>query len=174
MLCENLVQTQNDELDLSVTVRVTNLDFPRSEEELKDTLLAHALDCHECLSVVLFQEESLAECGCATYKRMFREATDELLRQTPVDPAAHLTDELLEAFFLDRVSDEQLSAMAEHVDTCDNCRAHLQQRQPFYLCVKTAVQDIKDGRMDHPGLNGVLGVSVPDADLHFCTRINDR
>ncbi len=173
MTCENLLQTKNDELNLSVTVRAINLDAPRSEQELKDHLLAHALDCHECLSVVLFSEKTLADHGCTVYQELFQEATAELERQQPVDATAHLDENLIEAFFFDRLSDQQLTGMAEHVENCAACRTRLQDRQAFYFCVKAAVQDQKEGRPEHQKLTGILGVSVPEAGLNLCSRINE-
>ncbi len=170
MLCEDLVKTQNEELSLSVTVRVADLDMPRSEEQLRDALLAHALDCHECLTVVLFQEESLSECGCDTYRQLFCEATEELMRQNPIDSRAHLSEQVLENFFLDRLSDDQVNSIAEHVETCHECWALVQQRQAFYLCVKDAVRDQKEGRTKAPGLTRVLGITAPEVGLHLCSR----
>lgn len=173
MICENLLQTQNSELSLNLNIRAINLDQPRSEQELKDDLLAHALDCHECLTVVLFGEASLADCGCPVYQELFQEATEELERQQPVDVKAHLDENSIEAFFFDRLSDEQLTGMADHVENCEGCRTRLQDRQAFYFCVKAAVQDQKEGRPEHQRLTGILGVSVPEAGLNLCSRINE-
>lgn len=174
MLCENLVSTQNQALDLTVTVRATNLDLPRSEEELRDELLAHALECHECLTVVLFQEDMLADAGCETYRRMFAEATEQLLLVTPVDPKAHLTRELIEAFFLDKLCEEQMAAMAEHVEGCADCAHDIQSRQAFYLSVRASLGDVEPSHNVPTALHGILGLSAPDADIYLCSRIHDR
>ena len=174
MLCENLVQTENQELNLSITVRTADLNSPRTEQQLRDELLAHALDCHECLAAVLFGDESLAESGCQNYRELFSEATEELALQQPIDPEAHITEPLMEAFFFDCLGEEQLAAMAEHVEHCASCHQHLQSRQAFYLSVKAAVLDQKTGHSEHRDLSGILGVSMPEAGLAFCSRLNEN
>ncbi len=167
MLCENLVETQNELLGLSVTVRLMNLDAPRSEEELKSELLAHALDCHECLTVVLFQEDSLAECGCEVYREMFEAATEELKRQAPVDPVAHLTDDLIQSFFWDQLSEDQMMGMAEHLEGCADCRDALKRRQDFHLGTKALIESQREARASDSGLRGTMSLVAPGCEQQF-------
>jgi hypothetical protein len=172
MLCENLVSTQRPALDLTVNVRATNLDLPQSEEQLRDRLLAHAMDCHECLAVVLFGEDLLSDSGCSTYREMFAEATRQLRLLEPVDPAAHLTEDLIEALFFDKLSDEQMIAMAAHVDGCPECARSVRARQGFYLSMRASLESQAPARRPD-ALHGIVGVNAPEADIHLCLRLAD-
>ena len=104
---------------------------------------------------------------------MFEKAIEQLQSSQPIDPAQHLTRDSVEAFFLDQLSDTQMTAMAEHVEGCADCQQILRSRQSFYLCVKAAVQEQRDSPTDEAQLQGVLGVSSPEKGLHFCSRINE-
>lgn len=170
MLCEHLIHTRNEALGLSVTVRVMSLDSPRSEDQLKSALLAHVLDCHDCLTVVLFEEESLDKAGCAEYRKLFAEATEELSSQTTLDPEEHLTERMIEAFSLDKLSDEQLRAMAEHVEHCTSCRAMLNQRESLRSSIRDALRNQQNSRA---GFTGILGLHVPDENWHMVSRLGD-
>ncbi len=170
MFAENLFRTRNTKLNLTVVIRSANLDFPQSEDEMYQDLLAHALDCGECLTAVLYEEASLAESGCREYRRLLSEMRSELKVQKSLDAGAHLNEALLEEYSFDRLTEQQVLEIEKHVLICDGCAARLQERQNWIRCVKAAVQEHTTSSNRH-ALSGVVGISAPDAAFSMCSRI---
>ena len=170
MFAENLFRTRNTRLNVTVVVRSANLDFPQSEDEMYQDLLAHALVCHECLAAVLFEDASLAESGCRDYRRLLSEMRSELKVQKSLDAGAHLNEALLEEYSFNRLTEQQVLEMEKHVLICDACAARLRERQSWILCVNAAVREhTKSAKRD--SVSGVVGVSAPDAAFSMCSRI---
>lgn len=157
-------------MNLTVVIRSANLDFPQSEDEMYQDLLAHALECRECLAALLFEEASLAESGCRDYRRMLSEMRSELKVQKSLDAGAHLNEALLEEYSFNRLTEQQVLEIEKHVLICDGCAARLQERQGWICCVNAAVQEhTNSGRRD--AVSGVVGVSAPDAAFSVCSKI---
>ena len=170
MFAENLLRTENADLNLTVLIKSANLDFPQSEDEVYHELLSHALHCRECLAAVLFEDVSLAQRGCDVYRRMLSEMSSELTVQESLNSDSHLTDAFLEEYSFNRLGKEQIEQMEKHTLACAPCAERLRERRSFLSCVKAAVQEhtrsAKQARV-----SGVIAVTAPKAEFNVCSRL---
>jgi hypothetical protein len=172
MFAETLLQTKKAKLDLTVRVKVADLDFPRSESEMTERLLAHALNCRECLAVVLFEDVSLAEKGCQKYRDLLQKMRVALRTHLAIEADNHVNEDVLDEYFFNRLSGEETSRLENHVLRCDRCAQLLHERQLFFVCVRAALKDKNAEKASPNQLSGVLGVSAPEAGLNLLTKIN--
>jgi len=172
MFAETLLQTKKAKLDLTVRVKAADLDFPRSEAEMTETLLTHALNCRECLAIVLFEDVSLAEKGCEAYRRLLQRMRLALRTHLSLEADGHINDDVLDEYFFNRLSPTETARLEKHVLLCNDCARLLHARQLFFICVRAALQDKGTGQIGSPHLSGVLGVSAPEAGLNLLAKLN--
>ncbi len=172
MFAETLLQTRRAKLKLTVRVKAADLDFPRSESEMTERLLAHALNCRECLAVVLFEDVSLAEKGCQNYRDLLQKMRMALRTHLTLETDNHVDEDVLDEYFFNRLSAEETSRLEKHVLMCDRCAQLLHDRQLFFVCVRAALKDKSAEKLNPNQLSGVLGVSAPEAGLNLLAKIN--
>ena len=171
MFAETLVQTKKAKLNLTVRVKMADLDFPRSEAEMTELLLAHALNCQKCLAVVLFEDVSLADKGCKDYRDLLGKMRAALRTHLSIEADAHV-DDVLDEYFFNRLSPEETSRLEKHVLMCNQCAKKLHARQLFFICVRAALKDKGVEKESRNQLSGVLGVSAPEAGLNLLAKLN--
>lgn len=172
MFAETLLQTKRTKLNLTVRVKAADLDFPRSEAEMTETLLTHALNCRECLAVVLFEDVSLADKGCQGYRELLQKMRSALRTHLSLEADGHVNDDVLDEYFFNRLSVDETARLEKHVLLCDGCARLLHARQLFFICVRAALRDKEADKPDSPHLSGVLGVSAPEAGLNLLAKLN--
>ena len=172
MFAETILQTKRAKLNLTVRVKMADLDFPRSEAEMTERLLTHALNCHECLAVVLFEDVSLAEKGCQEYRSLLGKMRAALRTHLSIEANHHVNDDVLDEYFFNRLSPEETSRLERHVLVCDHCTQMLHARQLFFICVRAALKDKAAEGMRPNQLSGVLGVSAPEVGLNLFAKLN--
>jgi hypothetical protein len=172
MFAETLVQTKKAKLNLTVRVKKADLDFPRSETEMTELLLAHALNCRKCLAVVLFEDVSLADKGCQDYRDLLAKMRAALRTHLSIEADAHVDDDVLDEYFFNRLSSEETSRLEKHVLMCNQCARMLHARQLFFICVRAALKDKGVEKGSRNQLSGVLGVSAPEAGLNLLAKLN--
>ena len=172
MFAETILQTKKAELHLTVRVKMADLDFPRSEAEMTERLLTHALGCHHCLAVVLFEDVSLADKGCQQYRDLLGKMRIALRTHLSIEADQHVNDDVLDEYFFNRLSPEETSRLERHVLLCDDCAQQLHARQLFFVCVRAALRDkgAEQTKSDH--LPGVLGLSAPEAGLNLLAKLS--
>ncbi len=172
MFAETILQTKRAKLNLTVRVKMADLDFPRSEAEMTELLLHHAMDCHECLTVVLFEDASLADKGCQHYRDLLKKMRVALRTHLAIEADQHINDDVLDEYFFNRLSSEETARLERHVLLCDGCAQLLHARQLFFVCVRAALRDKEAETNKHDHLSGVLGLSAPEAGLNLLARLN--
>jgi hypothetical protein len=172
MFAETILQTKKAKLKLTVRVKTADLDFPRSEAEMTELLLHHALNCHECLAVVLFEDVSLADHGCRQYRDLLKKMRTALRTHLSIEADHHVNDDVLDEYFFNRLSPEETARLERHVLLCDNCAQLLHARQLFFVCVRAALRDKEAEKSEHAHLSGVLGLSAPEAGLNLLARLS--
>lgn len=172
MFAETILQTKKTKLNLTVRVKMADLDFPRSETEMTELLLTHALNCHECLAVVLFEDASLADNGCQHYRDLLQKMRVALRTHLSIEADHHVNDDVLDEYFFNRLSPEETARLERHVLVCDQCAQLLHARQLFFICVRAALRDKEAEKLEHTHLPGILGLSAPEAGLNLLARLN--
>lgn len=172
MFAETLLQTKKARLSLTVRVKVADLDFPRSEAEMTERLLTHALNCRECLEVVLFEDVSLAENGCHEYRSLLRKMRIALRPHLLLEAGNHVDEDVLDEYFFNRLSTAETSRLEKHVLICDQCAKLLHGKQMFFVCVRAALKHKEVENVKPNPLSGVLGVSAPEKGLNLLSMIN--
>ncbi len=172
MFAETLLQTKKAKLKLTVRVKMADLDFPRSESEMTELLLTHALNCHECLAVVLFEDISLAEKGCRNYRDLLTKMRSALRTHLLIEADHHINEDVLNEYFFNRLSEEETARLEKHVLVCDQCARLLHERQLFFVCVRAALKDKNTEKNNENRLSGVLGVSAPEAGLNLLAKLS--
>jgi hypothetical protein len=172
MFAETLLQTKKAKLNLTVRVKMADLDFPRSESEMTELLLTHALGCRKCLAVVLFEDVSLAEKGCQEYRDLLGRMRTALRTHLSLETDQHVNDDVLDEYFFNRLSPEETAHLEKHVLVCDQCAQLLHTRQLFFVCVRAALRDKESEGKNSSHLSGVLGLSAPEAGLNLFARLN--
>ena len=172
MFAETILQTKRAKLNLTVRVKMADLDFPRSEAEMTELLLTHALNCQKCLAVVLFEDVSLAEKGCEAYRDLLGKMRAALRTHLSIEADQHVNDDVLDEYFFNRLSPEETSRLERHVLVCDQCARMLHARQLFFVCVRAALKDKEAEKMSPNQLSGVLGVSAPEVGLNLLAKLN--
>jgi hypothetical protein len=172
MFAETILQTKKAKLNLTVRVKMADLDFPRSEAEMTELLLTHALGCRHCLAVVLFEDVSLADKGCQQYRDLLKKMRIALRTHMSIEADHHVNDDVLDEYFFNRLSPEETSRLEKHVLVCDGCAQMLHDRQLFFVCVRAALRD-KGAEKTHPDhLSGILGLSAPEVGLNLLARLS--
>ena len=172
MFAEKLLQTKRAKLNLTVRVRMADLDFPRSEAEMTELLLSHALSCPKCLAVVLFEDVSLAERGCQQYLDLLGKMRAALRTHLSIEADQHVNDDVLDEYFFNRLSPGETSRLERHVLVCDQCARMLHARQLFFVCVRAALRNKGAETISPNQLSGVLGLSAPEAGLNLFAKLN--
>ena len=170
MFVELLSRTEKPELGLTVKIEVADLDFPKSSEQMSDVLTKHALECRHCLAAVLFREETLAEIGCDTYKRLLGQMRSELQIRASLDEECHVGEEILEEYCFNRLSAAEAERLERHFQLCAECDAKLQGRRAFIRYMKAALELQRCEELDEE-IGGVMGIHCSDLELSVCVPI---
>lgn len=173
MFAETFLQTTRAKLDLTVRVKMADLDFPKSEAEMTELLLNHALNCRHCLAVVLFEDYSLADKGCQEYRDLLQKMRLELRTHLTLEADNHIDENVLDEYFFNRLSMAETSRLEEHILVCDRCAKLLHDKQMFFVCVRAALKSKSNESTKLNQLSGVLGVSAPEKGLNLLAKINN-
>jgi hypothetical protein len=170
MFVELLSRTENPKLGLTVKIEVADLDFPKSSEQMSNVLTKHVLECRHCLAAVLFREETLAEAGCESYKRLLSKMRSALQLRASLNEECHVHEEILEEYCFNRLSPAEAERLERHFHSCAECDAKLQGRRAFIRYMKAALELQQCEELDEE-IGGVMGIHCPDLELSVCVPI---
>ncbi len=170
MFVELISRSENPQLGLTVKVEVADLDFPKSSEQMSDVLTKHALECRHCLAVVLFRDETLAEAGCDSYKKLLARMRSALQLRASLERECHLEEDILEEYCFNRLSPEETQKLESHVHGCADCDGKLQHRRAFISYMKAALE-LQEREELAKHIGGVMGIHSPDLEFSLCVPI---
>lgn len=155
MITKTLSCIESNRLNLTTNVTMADLDFPRSVDEMQVLLAAHVVGCRWCLAAALFREEVLTEIGCPKYKMLVRDCERELRLHSSIEAGDHFTEEAIEEYCFNRLSEQTTAAFEEHLLACGECTERLREREEFISCIRKALAT------KTTSLKGWVAVDVP-------------
>jgi hypothetical protein len=122
MISTVVSRTRNPILKLDVHVKTMDLDFPSSFEEMTQALMEHILECRHCLRVASAGIDiSLQQAGCEACKQIFSRFYSELQVRQELASAAHLSEETIEEYCFNRLSEQEGTLFEQHLRMCPSC-----------------------------------------------------
>ena len=141
MITEILYQTASSDLNLATEIKLADLNLPQSIEDIGPALTEHVIEGRHCLAVSLCPDVSLPDAGCGKLQRIFSIFEARLRTLRSLELSTHLSEDVIEEYCLNGVSDHEAAQLEQHLAVCEKCADQLRGRREFIQCLRAALKE---------------------------------